>query len=170
MLDDNGLTDKGMSHILEGLNAQKNLESINITNNELGPLSLEIFQEIFDRMHISELRLSKIKFANTRLISQTMRIIADGYHLGLLALKLTDINLHYKSVFEPLLEIVSKNKGITDFNVENTGLLPIQLQELTEVLKSECKNLKLLNLSNNPIQQKFQEENSNIVANLQEII
>jgi hypothetical protein len=49
MLQDNGLTDKGMSYILEGLFDQKTLESINISNNEIGSLSIEVFAEIFER-------------------------------------------------------------------------------------------------------------------------
>ena len=49
MLEDNGLTDRGMSYILEGLSKHKCLESLNICNNDFGPLSQVQFDEIFDR-------------------------------------------------------------------------------------------------------------------------
>lgn len=48
MLDDNGLLDKGLSYILDGLAKQKQLESLNISNNEIGPLSSAKLQQIFE--------------------------------------------------------------------------------------------------------------------------
>ena len=67
MLQDNGLTDRGLSYILDGLLEQKTLESINITNNEIGIQSQKVFEQIFERQnrkkHIQEIRLSKIKFS-----------------------------------------------------------------------------------------------------------
>lgn len=48
MLDDNGLLDRGLSYILDGLAKQKQLESLNIGNNEIGPLSSAKLQQIFE--------------------------------------------------------------------------------------------------------------------------
>ena len=93
MLNDNGLTDKGLSYILEGLHHQKSLESLNICNNDFGAHSQLWFEEIFEKSHMQELRLSKIKFVNGKALVTMMKTIADSSHLGLLALKINDVNL-----------------------------------------------------------------------------
>lgn len=49
MIQENGLTDKGMSYILDGLFEQKTLESINIGSNEIGVQSVSIMEKIFER-------------------------------------------------------------------------------------------------------------------------
>ena len=51
MLQDNGLSDKGLSYILDGLYEQKTLESINVTNNEIGIKSEEVLEKIFLRQN-----------------------------------------------------------------------------------------------------------------------
>jgi hypothetical protein len=53
-----------------------------------------------------------------------MKTVADSSFLGMLALKINDINLQEKQAFEYLIEIVGKNKQLTDLNLESTGLLP----------------------------------------------
>ena len=53
-----------------------------------------------------------------------MKSVADTPFMGLLALKITSINLQDKQVFEYLIQILNKNKLLTDLNLESSGLLP----------------------------------------------
>ena len=68
ILNENGLTDQGMCHILRGVHEKRSLESLNISSNQMGPEAINAFSNIFEyqiRVHqISELRLSDLKFVD----------------------------------------------------------------------------------------------------------
>jgi hypothetical protein len=99
-----------------------------------------------------------------------MKIVADSANLGMLALKLNDINLQDKVTFEFLIEIISKNKQLTDISLESCALLVPQLTLVLETCYTNNRSLKWLNLAYNPIKHKPEEPVELLLTILCEVI
>ena len=159
ILNDNGLSDKGLCNILNGLWKQGTLESINISNNQIGKLSLEKLNELFLTQPIQELRLSQLGqySKNTCWLTELMKSIGisstssnegDLPDYALLVLKLNDMNFSDKATFPLLKECLMKNTVLRDLNLSTTMISSKELAELTELLK-ESMNIKWFDISNN---------------------
>ena len=103
ILNQNGLTDLGMSYLLRGVHAKRALESLNISQNQIGPKSIEALTEIFEsssrNYFIQELRMSELQFVGRATVDHLLTAFNESSFNGLLALKLTDLKL-----FDNILE------------------------------------------------------------------
>ena len=121
MLEDNGLTDQGLAYILDGLQYQKGLESINISQNEMGPKCIHVLNQIFENQnsanHLTEFRLSKIKFTTKYIFSSLLSDFNECPFIGILAIKFNSFNLSNPIDFPELNKFIANNKSLIDLNL-----------------------------------------------------
>ena len=126
MLDDNGLSDQGLAYILDGLHYQKGLESLNISQNEMGPKCLQVLKQIFESQnsanHLTEFRLSKIKFSSKYIFSGLLSDFNECPFIGILAIKFNSFNLSSPIDFPELNKFIANNKSLIDLNLQSCGL------------------------------------------------
>jgi len=53
-----------------------------------------------------------------------------------------------------LKKYISLNRNLTDLNLKNTGLAPEQLNEIIDIVRVNNKDLRWLNISENPMTHK----------------
>lgn len=64
-----------------------------------------------------ELRLSKIKFTNKYTFVEIVNSYLESPFMGLLALKLNEINLSEQLLLKSVLQMIASNKLIVDLNL-----------------------------------------------------
>ena len=97
ILNENGLTDQGLSYILKGIHVKRALESLNISQNQVGPKSIEALVDIFEssyrNYYIQELRMSELQFVGGTTVEHLMVAFNESSFNNLLGLKLNDLKL-----------------------------------------------------------------------------
>lgn len=150
ILDKNGLSDKGVQLILEGIRRQETIESINISKNDLGSLSVETLGQIIDMQNsshqIQEFRLSNIKFSKNSL-NKLFQYLNESSVYGFLALKLSFLNLRDIDIGNYLM----KCSALIDLNLECSQLQQAQMTQVLHCLVQKNSQLKWLNIANNCI-------------------
>lgn len=134
ILDSNGLSDLGLSYILEGLRRPGQLESLNISKNEFGPLSLAVLRQILqpswpEPRQLAELRLQHLFFTKRAVLQELLAILGeDGADFATMrVLKLAEINISELDVTErqrinPLPAFLAAAPALFELNLAAAGL------------------------------------------------
>lgn len=145
VLQDNGIKDKGMHMILEGLNEMKLIKRFVCINNHIWYDSHCSLRKILDRPapnHLVELRLTNCQLNMTWTQNLLEVILEKG---TLRKLGLVKVNLHSQSVDSITSAIEGKN-SLVEIDISWNNLLPSDMFSIAESL-GKNRNLQSVNLS-----------------------